>query len=100
MRTLSSILLILLLSSCRGEPVPRDRQNTPSTATSPVDVNPGNIEPEPSYGAQGTSAPYETTTLADPPAAPDTAGVGTELPANAITTTQGTRIPAPTPTPQ
>ena len=102
MRILTVLALAVFLSACRGEPVPRDHQNTPSSATAPVDINPGNIEPEPSYGAQGTSAPYETTTLADPPAASDTAGATTtSLPPNAITTaetsTQPTASPSPTP---
>lgn len=100
MRMLAMILLLSMVAACRGEPVPRDRQNMPSTATSPVDVNPGMVEPEPSYGAQGTSAPYETTTLADPPASSENPGIGTELPADAITTTRGTTRPAePSPTP-
>ncbi len=77
--------------------MPRDRQNMPSTATSPVDVRPGMVVPEPSYGAQGTSAPYETTTLADPPATPEPAVIGSELPPNAITTTGGVAAPSPTP---
>src|SRR5687767_3669602 len=77
-------LFLFVLSACRGEPVPRDYQNHPSTVTNPPTTSGetpaghglGKASPEPSTGVEGTSGPYETvrpettgttTTISDTP---------------------------------
>ena len=78
---------LLLLAGCRGEPVPRDYQNHPSTMTNPPDSssetpsshNLGNASPQPTTGVEGTAGPYQpvtppvdgpvTTTISDTPPA-------------------------------
>lgn len=64
----SLAIALLLAAACRGEPVPRDYQNNPPAMTNPVDKaeqapapQSSTVVPEPSYGAEGTSAPYEPT---------------------------------------
>lgn len=88
MRAMSAALTVLLsLGACRGEPVPRDYQNHPSTMTNPPSTKSetpgghglGNASPQPSTGVEGTTGPYEpvnppaagatTTTIADTPPA-------------------------------
>jgi hypothetical protein len=81
--------MLLILSACRGEPVPRDYQNHPPTMTNPpatASETPsahgiGEAPPQPSTAVEGTAGPYEqvtpptngapTTTIKDtPPATP------------------------------
>jgi hypothetical protein len=61
-------VLVLILGACRGEPIPRDYQNNPPAMTDPVDSKEeapdpqsSTTVPEPSYGAEGTTGPYEPT---------------------------------------
>jgi hypothetical protein len=69
--------IILALAACRGEPVPRDYQNAPPAMThppqsatqTPSQHGMGQAPPEPSSGAEGTSAPYQPVT---PPPQPQT----------------------------
>lgn len=77
------VAAILMLSACRGEPVPRDYQNAPPAATNPPQTRSetpsvgatGQAPPQPSTGNEGTAGPYEqmtptdtaTTTMADTP---------------------------------
>lgn len=71
------LAIILALAACRGEPVPRDYQNAPPAMThppqnatqTPSEHGMGQAPPEPSSGAEGTSAPYQPVT---PPAQPQT----------------------------
>lgn len=61
------LLIIAALAACRGEPVPRDDQNAPPAMTHPADSSAqspsqhgmGQARPEPSSGAEGTSAPNQ-----------------------------------------
>ena len=58
--------LVLILGACRGEPVPPDYQNNPSAMSvdskeEAPDPQTSTTVPEPSYGAEGTSGPYEPT---------------------------------------
>lgn len=66
MKTALAALAVLgLLAGCRGEPVPRDYQNTPTNTRSTDDREDaptaewGTATPEPDATAEGTSAPYE-----------------------------------------
>jgi hypothetical protein len=70
-------MLLLLLASCRGEPVPRDYQNNPPAQTNPADspadapmIESSTVNPEPSYGPEGTSGPYEPSKPAASPGKP------------------------------
>lgn len=66
MKKLTAAITLFLLAGCRGEKVPRDYQNMPPAVSHPVD-NTGETPasgtnigaPEPSSGAEGTTAPYE-----------------------------------------
>ena len=70
-----SLLVLVALAGCRGEPVPRDYQNNPPAMTAPVDdrseapsevtgISPS--EAQPSTGVEGTSAPYEPARAVNP----------------------------------
>ena len=67
MRFFLLLVLAIALAACRGEPVPRDYQNHPSTMTNPPATkgetpgghNLGNTPPQPSTGVEGTTGPYE-----------------------------------------
>ncbi|HUP48290.1 MAG TPA: hypothetical protein VNA04_05820 [Thermoanaerobaculia bacterium] len=89
MKLAALALVLLFLGGCRGEPVPRDYQNHPSTITNPPATRSetpgghgiGDAPPQPSAGVEGTTAPYQpvdpatdtrTTTLADTPPATGT----------------------------
>ena len=83
MRTLIVAALLVALTACRGEPVPRDYQNAPPDMTHPPDTKTdapsagatGQAPPQPSTGVEGTAGAYEpvsptdtsTTTMADTP---------------------------------
>ena len=79
-------MIIAALAACRGEPVPRDYQNAPPAMTHPPQTKSdtpaahgmGQAPPEPSKGAEGTSAPNQPVS---PPATktsvPDTPPVTT-----------------------
>jgi hypothetical protein len=64
------VLALVLLSACRGEPVPRDYQNAPpgmtdppkSKAETPAGHGMGQAPPLPSTGAEGTAGPYQPVT--------------------------------------
>jgi len=73
-RTIALAAAILSLLACRGERPPRDYQNNPPAMTHPVTnksdspaqngmPGPG---PEPSKGAEGSSAPYKAKTADSP----------------------------------
>ena len=75
---LTALAVVALLTGCRGEPVPRDYQNTPTNTRStdnPEDA-PGpqssTATPEPDATAEGTSAPYEPAS--PPPPVEETRG--------------------------
>lgn len=75
MRALVIPIVVVLLACCRGEPVPRDYQNHPPAMTRPADdpsvaPEPGTVHPEPSYGPEGTSGPYEPSKPAVSPGKP------------------------------
>lgn len=77
------VALLVALTACRGEPVPRDYQNAPpdvshppqSKAETPSAGATGQAPPQPTTGVEGTAGPYEqmsptdtsTTTMADTP---------------------------------
>ena len=69
-KTAALTLAVLLLGSCRGEPVPRDYQNAPPAMTHPPQKKEqtpsahgmGKVAPLPSSGAEGTAAPYQPVT--------------------------------------
>ena len=76
------VVIIAALVACRGEPTPRDYQNAPPAMTYPADSSTqapsqhgmGQATPEPTSGAEGTSAPNtqtgpdpKTTTMDDTP---------------------------------
>ncbi|HYC60216.1 MAG TPA: hypothetical protein VEK79_11695 [Thermoanaerobaculia bacterium] len=78
----SIVAAFLLLTACRGEPVPRDYQNAPPDVTQPAQTESqtpaagasGQVTPEPSTGNEGpnpnlTSPPPQptTTTISDTP---------------------------------
>src|SRR4051812_35431399 len=83
---LAVLIAVLLFSACRGEPAPKDYQNTPPAVTHPATTSsqtptanglpaPG---PEPSTGVEGKTTlpvtPGTTTTIKDQaPSAADTA---------------------------
>jgi hypothetical protein len=85
---ISIVAVLLALTACRGEPVPRDYQNAPPAMTNPPQTQSqtpsagatGQASPEPSTGVEGTAGPYEqlsptdtsTTTMADTPPVPTT----------------------------
>lgn len=79
MKILVSTLLVFgLFAGCRGEPVPRDYQNTPTNTRSTDDPE-GAAGPmsstavtEPDATAEGTSAPYEPAS--PPPPVEETPG--------------------------
>lgn len=90
-------LFLIALAGCRGEPVPRDYQNNPPALSHPVDSpaeapnapTTGTVVPEPSYGAEGTSAPYTSTAAAQtttttPPALPPNAETKNEGPTKKV----------------
>lgn len=85
-------LFLIALAGCRGEPVPRDYQNNPPAMSHPVDSSAeapnaqttGTVVPEPSYGAEGTSAPYTSTA-----AAQTSTATTPVLPPNAETKNEG-----------
>lgn len=71
-------VLLVLLAACRGEPVPRDYQNNPPSLTNPVDVpedapfeSDRTVNPEPSYGVEGTAAPNEQVRPTEYPGSAD-----------------------------
>ncbi|HXI12223.1 MAG TPA: hypothetical protein VNM92_06220 [Thermoanaerobaculia bacterium] len=80
-----TVMMIALLCSCRGEPVPRDYQN--SSPSSPADSKAGTPtaqgqatgSPEPSSGAEGSAGPYDTVRPSTGTATP--APVGNPRPA-------------------
>jgi hypothetical protein len=67
MKRMVMIAIIAALAGCRGEPVPRDYQNAPPAMTHPAQTQSqtpsaqgmGQAPPEPSKGAEGTSAPNQ-----------------------------------------
>lgn len=71
--------LLVALSACRGEPVPRDYQNAPPDVTHPPDTKTdapssgatGQAPPEPTSGVEGpgpaVTTDTSTTTMADTP---------------------------------
>jgi hypothetical protein len=71
MRTLipASLSILIALSACRGEPVPRDYQNAPPAATHPVTSSNETptahgmppASPEPSKGAEGINVTRKPT---------------------------------------
>ncbi len=89
-------LIIAALAACRGEPVPRDYQNAPPAMTHPADSSSqtpaqhgmGQAKPEPSSGAEGTSAPNtQTGPDAKTLTMPDTPPVSTTTTTTTATTT-------------
>ena len=91
----------LSLLACRGEAPPRDYQNNPPAMTHPVTSKAQTptqngmpaAAPEPSSGAEGTSAPYQpknatspTTTMKDQAPSTDTQHV-TQTSGTAVTGT-------------
>lgn len=97
--------VLLLLTSCRGEPVPRDFQNSPPGLSNPADSRSQTPTaqgqpvraPEPSSGAEGTSGPYqpvEPSTTAAP--TPGTAGnPGIVPPSTSTKSAPATAVPRP-----
>lgn len=59
------VAAILLLTACRGEPVPRDYQNAPPDMTNPPDTR----TEAPATGATGQAPPQPTTGVEGPNAA-------------------------------
>jgi hypothetical protein len=102
MRNAILLLLALGLSSCRGEPVPRDYQNEPPAMTHPAKNKsqtptangmPG-AAAEPSSGAEGSGSPYKpvspvppTSTIKDQ-APGNTATAATATTSTVVTTTR------------
>jgi hypothetical protein len=84
MKTIAAALLLFLLAACRGEPVPRDYQNAPPAMThppqskreTPAANSGGQAPPQPSSGAEGTSAPTQPVT---PPTDPATDAANTTM---------------------
>ena len=70
---IAALYVLGLLAGCRGEPVPRDYQNTPTNtrSTDRAEDAPGaessTATPEPDETAEGTSAPYESASPSPPP---------------------------------
>jgi hypothetical protein len=79
MRKLIVAALLVALSACRGEPVPRDYQNAPPDVSRPPDTRTdtpsagatGQAPPQPSTGVEGpnpaVTTDTSTTTMADTP---------------------------------
>lgn len=78
MRRLIVAAVLVALSACRGEPVPRDYQNAPPDVTHPPATRSdtpsagatGQAPPQPSTGVEGPGAvttDTSTTTMADTP---------------------------------
>ena len=86
----SIVAAILLLTACRGEPVPRDYQNAPPDVTAapqsetatPSSGATGQAPPEPSTGVEGPNAANHPVT---PPAQPTTTTIS-DTPAVSTTT--------------
>lgn len=85
----SIVAAILLLTACRGEPVPRDYQNAPpdmtnppaSESATPAGGATGQAPPEPSTGGEG---PNPVNAPVTPPAQPTTTTISDTPP---VTTT-------------
>jgi hypothetical protein len=92
MRTLivAAIVLLALLTACRGEPVPRDYQNAPPDMKHPAQSE----SATPSAGATGQAPPQPTTGVEGP----NTKSAPVTPPAQPTTTTMPDTPPVTTTT--
>lgn len=93
MRLTAVTIVSLLFVGCHGESVPRDYQNSPPAVSHPVDNKSQapaqhttrTSDPEPSSGAEGTTAPYVPKVPSPLETPTDTASKGrADLPPNAV----------------